>query len=476
MRLSDLLQRVEPLSVHGPTDVEVLRVTEDSRDADPCSVFVAIRGARVDGHAYASRVQAAVVVAERAVEAPGTLVVVEDSRIALARIASALHGEPSSRLRVVGITGTNGKTTTSLLLESVLERAGVVAGVIGTTGHKLAGQHRDASYTSPPAPAWQALLADMVVAGCEVVATEVSSIGLSAHRVDATAFEVGVFTNLSRDHLDVHGTMEAYAGAKRRLFTDLVRVGGTAVVNVEDPWAERVAPHRGEVTRWGFGLDGGDLRPERLTIDLDGARGRLATPLGPMPLDLKLLGRHNVQNALAAVGAGLALGIDPEAVAAGVAAVRSVPGRLEPVAGAPGFHLLVDYAHTPDALTVVLASLAELTAGRRIVVFGCGGDRDRGKRPLMAEAASAAELVVATSDNPRSEAPGAILDDLRPGLRADAHVIEDREEAIAHAVSLARPGDVVLVAGKGHETYQEIAGVKHPFDDRRVAARALEQL
>lgn len=476
MRLSDLLQRVEPLSVHGPTDVEVLRVTEDSRDSDPSSVFVAIRGARVDGHAYASTTSAPVVVAEHPVEVEGTLVVVEDSRLALARIASALHGDPSRRMRVVGITGTNGKTTTSLLVEAVLAEAGVTAGVIGTTGHKLAGVHRPASYTSPPAPAWQALLGDMAAAGCEVVAAEVSSIGLSARRVDATTFPVAVFTNLSRDHLDVHGTMEAYAAAKRRLFTELLAIGGTAVVNVEDPWADRIAPHRGEVTRWGFGLEAGEIRPERLQVDLDGARARLATPAGPMPLKLCLLGRHNVLNALAAVGVGLALGLDPEAVAVGIASVPALPGRLEPVPGAEGFHVLVDYAHTPDALSVVLASLAELTNGRRIVVFGCGGDRDRGKRPLMASAASAAEVVVATSDNPRSEAPGAILDDLRPGLGPDAIVIEDRAEAIAHAVQLARPGDVVLLAGKGHETYQEIAGVKHPFDDRRVAARALEQL
>ncbi len=476
MRLTDLLPRVEPRSVHGPTDVEVLRVTEDSRDADRSAIFVAVRGGRVDGHDYASSVPAAAVVSERLVAVPDDVacIVVDDSRLALARLAAALNGDPSAALRVVGITGTNGKTTVSLLLEAVLRRAGTPAGVIGTTGHRVLGARRPASYTSPPAPVWQGLLREMHEAGCQVVSAEVSSIGLSSRRVDATSFDVAVFTNLSRDHLDVHGNMAAYAAAKRRLFVELVAPGGTAVVNVEDVAVDEVAPRRGDVRRWGFGLTRGHLCPERLVLGLDGARGRIKTPRGSLPLELKLVGRHNVANALAAAGAALALDLDPEHVVEGIASLEAIPGRLEPVPCARGFHVLVDYAHTPDALRVVLSGLEELARGRRIVVFGCGGDRDRGKRELMARAASEAEIVVATSDNPRGESPGAILEDLRPGLRSDAIVIEDRAEAIAEALKLARPGDVVLLAGKGHETYQEIAGVKHPFDDRTVAARALE--
>ena len=466
MLLSDLLSQVDHRILHGSLDRPVHALTQDSREAGPGSVFVAIRGARVDGHRFVGAVEAEAVVVEEAVEAPpgATLILVEDSRAALAALASAFHGHPSHALDVVGITGTNRKTTTTWMLEAIARAAGQKVGVVGTTGNRVDGRVLPTRFTTPEAPEWQGLLREMVDAGCKVVAAEVSSIGLAARRVDRTRFAVAVYTNLSQDHLDFHGDMASYAAAKARLFTDFEV--GRAVLNAEDPVISALSP---SVPVWTFGLQAGDLAPEALSSDLRGSRGRLRTPAGGVELDLPLPGAFNVQNALAATGAALALGLEVEAVERGLAGLPQVPGRLERV-DRPDVDVLVDYAHTPEALRTVLATLRPLTRRRLLVVFGCGGDRDRAKRPEMGRAASeGADLVIATSDNPRSEDPAAILDEVRPGLAEGAEVVVDRRAAIARAVQLAGPGDVVLIAGKGHETTQEIEGVLHPFDDRLVA-------
>lgn len=479
MRLSALLPEIEPLEVRGPTDREVLRVCQDSREAGVGAMFFAVRGRRSDGHDFVPELRAEAVVVERSTPvAEGvTQVRVADTRLALARAAAALAGHPSRQMAVVGVTGTNGKTTSTYLIEALCEEAGWPVGVIGTTGNRVRGRALATKFTTPEAPQWQGLLAEMATAGCRVVAAEVSSIGLAARRVDATRFQVALYTNLSQDHLDFHGDMAAYAAAKARLFAGVPEAPAVAVLNAVDPACRALLPLPEGVRLFTFGLDEGDIHAESLRMNTRGSEFVLVTPAGHVPVALRLIGRHNVWNALGVVGVGLALGLDLRTIAAGLARLERVPGRLDPVDEGQDFAVLVDYAHTDDALRSVLGTLRELTMGRRVVVFGCGGDRDPGKRPLMARAASeGAELVIATNDNPRSEDPGAILADMRPGLRADALVIPDRAEAIRAAVRLARPGDVVLIAGKGHETTQEIGGVFHPFDDRAVAAAALREL
>lgn len=466
MLLSDLLAQVDHRLLDGSVDRPITALTQDSRKAGPGSVFVAVRGARVDGHRFVGRTNAAAVVVERAIDAPAgvTVVQVEDSRRALAGLASAFHGHPSEAVDVIGITGTNGKTTTTWMLEAIARAAGHRVGVVGTTGNRVDGLILETRFTTPEAPEWQGLLRTMADAGCSVVAAEVSSIGLAARRVDNTRFSVVVYTNFSQDHLDVHGSMEEYAAAKARLFTEFEV--GRAVLNIDDAAVSALLPL--SVPVWTFGT-AGDLHAVGLESTIRGSFGTLRTPAGDIGLALPLPGAFNVENALAAAGAALAIGIEPRFVEAGLRDLPQVPGRLERV-DRDDVDVLVDYAHTPDALTSVLTTLRPLTSGRLLVVFGCGGDRDRRKRPLMGEAACAgADVVFATSDNPRSEDASAILDEIRPGLDEDATVLVDRRDAIAAAVRSARPGDVVLIAGKGHETSQEIAGVRHPFDDRVVA-------
>lgn len=474
MTLADLLERVEHTVLSGPLDRTVTALTQDSRKGGPGVVFVALKGQQVDGHDYASSVRAEAVIVDHPIPVLDgvSCIQVADTRIALAQLAAALHGHPSKELSLVGITGTNGKTTITWMLESIAQAAAQPIGVIGTTGNRIDGKAIPAGFTTPLAPEWQGLLAQMHQAGCAWVAAEVSSIGLAAHRVDQTRFSVGVYTNLSQDHLDFHGSMSAYQDAKARLFAELLDPQGIAVLCGEDSVASQV-PFSGE--RWLYGTEVGDLRCRDLRMDHLGSRAVVHTPKGSFPLSLKLVGRFNVLNALGAAGAALALGATPAQVGAGLAQLDCVPGRLEAVPNGLGFGVLVDYAHTPDALDSVLAALRELQPKRLICVVGCGGDRDRSKRPLMAQAAaSGSDWVIATSDNPRSEDPMAILDQMRPGLRDSDSVQVDRAVAIGQAIASAEPGDLVLIAGKGHETTQEIAGKKLPFDDRAVAKAALE--
>jgi UDP-N-acetylmuramoyl-L-alanyl-D-glutamate--2,6-diaminopimelate ligase len=448
--------------VHGDPTVEVAGISLDSRSARHGDLFCAVRGGEVDGHAFAAdavAAGAAAVLVDHRLGLGVPELVVADTRAAMGPLAATLWGDPSQRLTVVGITGTNGKTTTSYLLASILEHAGWVTGILGT----LTGR-----FTTPEAPALQAHLAGLVAAGKRAVAMEVSSHALAMHRVDGTRFAVAVFTNLGRDHLDFHGTIERYFAAKAILFTSGLAERG--VVNVDDLHGRQlvdvatipITPYSSEDAR---GLRVGAVS------SMFSWRGReVHLPLG---------GRFNVVNAIAAATTAAVLGVDEATIAAGLSEAPPVPGRMESIDAGQPYRVVVDFAHTPDALAGLLDEVRETAGGRVIVVFGCGGDRDREKRPLMGRAAAErADLVVLTSDNPRSEAPGAIIDAIAAGVDA-AHrgmlVIEpDRRAAIAHALDAAQPGDVVVVAGKGHETTQTVAGESRPFDDRVVARELLE--
>jgi UDP-N-acetylmuramoyl-L-alanyl-D-glutamate--2,6-diaminopimelate ligase len=482
--LARLLEAVPDGEVRGPLPSTVRGLTDDSRRVTAGSCFVAVRGLRADGHRFIPQAVergARAVVAEPPDPLPGEAVgriLVPDTRRALPRLADAYYGHPSRALTVVGITGTNGKTTTSYLCEALLRARGLETGVIGTIQYLVRGQAREAGQTTPEALELQGLLAEMVAAGVGGVAMEVSSHALALHRVDGVAFDVAVFTNLTQDHLDFHGTMEAYARAKGRLFFELLAAGATAVLNADDAvgaaWAEALPGH---VLTFGLG-SGHAVRPLRHDSGHAGIRLVATSPAGPVSILSPLIGQHNVMNLLGAVGAGVALGLDPAAIAAALGSVTRVPGRFERVEAGQDFLVVVDYAHTPDALQRVLETARRITPGRLGVVFGAGGDRDRGKRPVMGRiAATLADRIWLTSDNPRSEDPAAIIGEIAVGVRpppAGGCVQRpDRREAIHEALGWARRGDTVVIAGKGHETYQVVGGRVHPFDDRQVAREFL---
>jgi UDP-N-acetylmuramoyl-L-alanyl-D-glutamate--2,6-diaminopimelate ligase len=495
MRLSEVIEAAAATG-HPGGDPEVSLVTADSRLVKPGAVFFAVRGTRADGHdfaAAAARAGAVAVVAERPVEcAPARLLQVESAPRALAQAAARFHGRPGEALRLAGVTGTNGKTTVAWLAEACLREAGVPTGLLGTVLYRWPGAERPAPHTTPDAVALQALLAEMVRAGARAAVLEVSSHALAQERVAGLPFRAAAFTNLTRDHLDYHGDLEGYFQAKRRLFREGLIPGGVAVVNADDPHGLRLAQElerEGRAATWRFGLRSGrELRAEERRLELSGIAALLRTPAGPIPVRSPLVGTHNLENLMPAAGLALALGVGPEAAARALSASAGAPGRLERLE-AGGVTVFVDYAHTHDALRRVVGALRELTPRRLLLVFGCGGDRDRGKRPLMGEAAAAVDLAVVTSDNPRTEEPLAIIAEVVPGLeragtvrigaaeaRAGARgyaVVPDRREAIALAVAAARPGDAVLVAGKGHEEVQIVGNERRRLDDREEARRAL---
>jgi UDP-N-acetylmuramoyl-L-alanyl-D-glutamate--2,6-diaminopimelate ligase len=474
MELDALIRAVAPDDVIGREPVEVSEIAYDTRAVTPGALFCCLPGARVDGHDLAGEAVAAGAVAlvvERPLEVHVPQLVVADSRAAMAVAADELFGHPSERLEVAGVTGTNGKTTTAFLLQAMLAAGGRRTGLVGTVEWVVGGEHRPAPHTTPESPDLQRLLREMVDAGDQAVALEASSHGSHFRRLDRIAFDALVFTNLSQDHLDLHGDLESYFQAKRRLFTGVTPP--PAAVNVGDPHGRRLADelagaHRAPLVTFGLRPEA-EVRPEGLELSRHGSRFTAAG----IPLETPLLGIFNVENVLGAVAAGLLLDLDDDEIAEGVAAVRGVPGRFEPVDEGQGFAVVVDYAHTPDALDTVLQAARDLGPGRVIVVFGAGGDRDKDKRVLMGRAARArADLVVVTSDNPRSEDPLAIIEDVVQGTGTDVEIDPDRRSAIAAALAAAVDGDVVVIAGKGHEQGQEIAGTLHPFDDREVA-RAL---
>jgi UDP-N-acetylmuramoyl-L-alanyl-D-glutamate--2,6-diaminopimelate ligase len=505
MRLSTLLSSVPPALLRDrPGSDPVIRgVVYDSRAVASGDLFVALRGASFDGHAYleqALELGAAALMVEALPEGfdPGdrAVVVVGDSRRALAPVARSFYGDPAGELTLVGVTGTNGKTSVTYLLESILARAGHRVGLIGTVEIRHPGEHQISTNTTPESLDLQRSLRAMRTNDVDTAVLEVSSHGLELGRVSGCRFTVAAFTNLTQDHLDFHDTMDAYRDAKRLLFRSHLAEDGCGVVNVDDPAgpdfvqaAEEAGARVLRVSR--DAASDAEVALERAEIRMDGTSARIRLPGGSLDLELPLVGDFNVENALVACAMASALGTSHEAIASGIAACPQVPGRVERIeSGADAPTVLVDYAHTPDALEKLVRSLRPLTGGRLITVFGCGGDRDRRKRPLMAEAAARhSDRLVATSDNPRTEDPEQILADVVEGLakrervtpeRLDGtetgySVVVDRREAIALALGIARPEDTVVIAGKGHEDYQIIGRDKLPFSDTDEARRALRR-
>ena len=478
MLLSTLIAQLGAISIDGPTDRTIDRVIHDSRDARPADVFVAIRGERVDARRFVPDLDVAAVVADGPVSARAGVCVIQvpHARAALATIAAALAGNPSKAMPVVGITGTNGKTTVTWMLEAIIQHTGGTCGVIGTTGHRIGGESIPATHTTPEAPVLQGLLQRMHHEGCTAGLMEVSSIGIAMHRADSIPFRVAVFTSFSRDHLDFHADMDEYLAAKARLFEELLAADGVAILNADEPACRSIRPGSETTLTYGLG-PGADLRGVNLQSTVGGTHFHITGSLGDHAIQLKLMGTHNVSNALAAFAAAHALGIAPRDIIDGLEQLSAIPGRLELVPNERGLHVLVDYAHTPEALRSVLRFLRPLTQGRILCVFGCGGDRDPGKRPEMGSAADdGADWVYVTSDNPRQERPMDIIDAIVTGISGPYTVEPDREAAISAAILSARTGDIILIAGKGHETTQIIGDVSNPFDDRVVAARILEHM
>lgn len=472
MKLRDVLRDVATID----RDLDITTVSADSRLVVPGALFVAIPGTQKDGAQFIASARqkgAAVVVGET----DDADIRVADARQALAILAANFYGRPADKLSLVGVTGTSGKTTTTKMIESIFDSAGEPAGLIGTIEYRAGDERLVADRTTPDAVMLHQWFAKMVSAGVHHAVMEVSSHALALKRTYGIRFAAAVFTNLSQDHLDFHHTFEEYFQAKRILFDQIDRTKKTAIVNIDDAYGRRLADELGDAVI-SFGRDeGADIHPSP-TFDFFRQRGRIVTPRGDIDMESRLIGMPNLYNWLGAIGAALAVGIEPKAIEAGVRALDAVPGRFEYV-GAPSPDapmVIVDYAHKPDALEKLLAAVRELKPESNLwVVFGCGGDRDKGKRPQMGEiAARMADHVVVTSDNPRSEDPHKIIEEI-VAAAPEAEVIENRRDAIAHAIDNAAPADIVVIAGKGHETYQVIGDRIVHFDDREEAELALKK-
>lgn len=496
MTLATLLQslegRVKILDRRGNLDVSVNAITDDSRAVSAHSLFVAVKGEQVDGHEFipaAMRGGMVALLSQQPVsEVSLPFVRVDDSRKALGLLGGRFYGDPSSKIRMIGVTGTNGKTTTTYICKALMEALGHPVGLIGTVAYQIGEHTMPATHTTPGSLELQQLLAKMVTGGCTTAVMEVSSHALAQDRTSGCEYDVAVFSNLTQDHLDFHRTMEEYFQAKLRLFTELkggLKANKRAIVNIDDPYGTRIV-ERCPVPVWTYALNAkADLRAEAVRLSLQGTTFTVATPVGNFPIESHLVGEHNVYNLLAAIGVALHEGATPEQIREAIARVTNVPGRFERVIAGQPFTVAVDYAHTEDALVRLLTAAQVLKTGRIITVFGCGGDRDRGKRPKMGEAAVRySDVVILTSDNPRTEDPFSILEQVEVGvieaLRLRPHVqyrkVSDRRDAIEEAVREAQSGDMVLIAGKGHEGYQIIGTQKVHFDDREVARDAIERL
>ena len=487
MKLARLFSVFPELRWGDSASLDVSEVTQDSRQAKPGAVFVAIRGTAADGHQYLEKAAQAgctalVVEDDRGIPASyrGAVVKVASTRVALDILAQRFYGEPAQKLFCVGVTGTNGKTTVTYMVECILTKFGWPTGVLGTIDHHL-GEHRWPSALTTPDPlTLQRRLKEFVALGAGAAAFEVSSHALDQSRADSLPFAVGIFTNLTRDHLDYHLTMEKYFAAKERLFLELLGRHprtAVAVLNGDDEWIRKVRVREG-VTTWWYGRAHADLTFRVLKQDLNGSVFHLSTPRGTTEVSLPCPGLHNVYNATAAIGAALAAGVSLNTATEALSTFYGAPGRLEKVPNSRGLHIFVDYAHTDDAVRTVLRALVQSRSesrgtGRVLTVFGCGGDRDRGKRPLMAQAACEfSDVVIVTSDNPRTENPRAIIEEICKGVPAgwagQLLIEEDRRAALAMALQTAHEGDVILVAGKGHEDYQIIGDRRTAFSDRGV--------
>lgn len=491
MVLKDLLEGIRVIKLYSgmygkmvlTQDVSVQNIRYDSRKVGPGDMFVAMRGTASDGHRFiqaAIRAGAIVVIVDDDAALPDTFfmhegvlkVVVADARAALAQLSANFYGRPGDSLTLVGVTGTNGKTTTTHLVRSIMEAHGENAGLIGTIEYRIGGQTIPATHTTPESLELNGLLAAMVHAGCTAAVMEVSSHALSMHRVEGMGFRAGVFTNLTQDHLDYHGTMEEYFRAKKKLFEQL-NSDAIAVINADDPYGTRLVEGcAAHVITYGTG-SGADVRATGITLSVGGSRCTIAYHKEASEIRSTLTGQFNIANMLAAYATGVGLGIPAETAAAGIAQVEAVRGRFEQIAAPAGWTAVIDYAHTPDALENCLRTIRAIMPGGRghriITVFGCGGNRDRGKRPVMGRIATTmSDVTIVTSDNPRNEDPRAIIREILVGAAAPDTVRTepDRRRAIRLALTDARPGDVVLIAGKGHETYQVVGDTKLHFDDR----------
>jgi len=484
MKLRELLSGLTFRTATGDLDTDILGLAYDSRDVSPGYLFVAIRGMRADGNQYVPQAvakgAAAVVSTASPIDSLSMpWIQVDDERAALASLAGNFYRHPTPKLHVVGVTGTNGKTTTAYLVESILKAAGYPAALLGTIEHRGPGFDLAAERTTPEAPDLERLFRKVVDAGWQYAIMEVSSHAIEMKRVRELQFEVAVFTNLSRDHLDFHGDMESYFKAKKKLFEGLNGViPREMVLNADDPrYQELRSIDPARVISYGM-QHAAEIRPLHHHFGWEGTAVTYQTPVGKLELRTSLMGKPNLYNIGAAIGAAVALGISADAVQRGVQQLANVPGRFELVNSGQNFRVIVDYAHTDDALENVLNSAREITPGRLIVVFGCGGERDRTKRPAMGGiAARRADYAVLTSDNPRSEDPMAIIAEIEKGMEGGHYlVIPDRREAIRAALAEARKDDTVVIAGKGHEPYQTIGTISHPFDDRAVARELLDEL
>ncbi|MBE0503402.1 MAG: UDP-N-acetylmuramoyl-L-alanyl-D-glutamate--2,6-diaminopimelate ligase [Desulfuromonadales bacterium] len=494
MNVATLLDKLPILTQCGPTDLTVTALCNDSRQARSGAAFFALRGLTQDGHDYipqALQQGAKIIFMERPVLLPADCcgIVVVDCRKALSQAAAEFYDHPETRLCMVGVTGTNGKTTTTYLLEAILRAAGQAPAVLGTVSYRFNALQQEASHTTPDAIELFAALATFQQHGATAAVMEVSSHALHQYRVEGISFDAAVFTNLTPEHLDYHADMEEYFAAKRLLFAERLKPGARAALCIDDAYGERLASEFPQAITCGLAPQAA-VHPQRIKLSLDGIHGTFASPLGLLRIDSRLVGPFNLQNLLCAVAAGVALNLPATAIEAGIAAAHAVPGRLERVENERGALILVDYAHTGDALDKALAAVTSLQPQRIITVFGCGGDRDRRKRPVMGEvAARHSDLAIVTSDNPRTEDPHAIIAEIEKGVQqihsrrlseTEARqggngylVVPDRRQAIRLAVSLLAAGDLLLVAGKGHEDYQIIGKEKFHFDDREELRAAL---
>jgi len=488
MQLKVLARAITPRRVIGSLDREVESIAYDSRRVQSNTLFVAIRGEKSDGHQFVDQAieqGASVIVAEREIVSPrATCLVVDDSRGALADLSAAFYGMPARKLKMAAVTGTNGKTTTTFLIKHICEKAGVRCGLLGTVQYEIGDRILPAIRTTPEALDIQELLAQIVNAGGRAAAMEVSSHALAQERTRGIEWDVAVFTNLTQDHLDFHGTMENYFEAKAKLFLQLPsqskKKRASAVINIDDRYGEKLLDRiagKSPVITYGLGLHA-DFRASNYRTEFAGTSYQLDARGRSYLVRVPLIGRFNVANSMAALAAATALGVNLRDGVLSLARAPQVPGRLELVPAKRQFQIFVDYAHTDDALRNVLKTLRELRPRKLIVVFGCGGDRDRKKRPLMARVADElADHAIITSDNPRKENPDAIINEVEKGFRSTHYEkIADRTEAIRHAAAMAQARDLVLIAGKGHEKYQEFADHTIPFDDIQVARRALDDL
>ncbi len=486
MKLDSILKGIDSRVISGTTAIDISGVSYDSRTVREGHLFVALKGMKRDGHDFiedAVHKGASAVVCEddesgsvfAKKHQSGTAVLVKNSRKSLAHIAHNFYGHPSFSLVVIGITGTNGKTTTSYLLKSILECWGKKVGLTGTIQHMIGSDRYETSFTTPEAPEFQQMLHTMLSSGCTHVVSEISSHALALYRIDGTVFHSGIFTNLTSEHLDFHDTMDEYFRAKERFFTELLPPSATAVINYDDIWGRRLLDsYSGKKITYGL-ESGADMVATDIQSTVDGLTFTLVAERQNLSVKSPLMGLPNIYNILSAAGAARSLKVPWEIILGGIQNTARVTGRFEKVNAGQGFLAVVDYAHTADALERLIYSARGLTNGKIITVFGCGGDRDRTKRPEMgAIATKLSDAVIITTDNPRTESPHGIIQEIEAGAVRNNYLIEsDREAAIQRAVLMAAEGDIVLVAGKGHETYQEIKGEKCTFNDREVLEKQI---